>query len=312
MVTEACPLCLQHDAEKLGTVDSNHPDMISYRCPRCGNFVIGDLVPYEIEAQWSTERYRLSAAARAASERGQPLEITTDRIEGIIGTVAPNRAVLDRVDRLLLVLADRAGDFWRVATFDTELDYPLIAAKSSDEASYVIDLATQLKFLSSGTYFTAQAWQRVDELRRTQPDSRQAFAAMSFDPSLNDAWWNGIRPGIEDSGYFAAKRADDFQHNEKIDDRIVAEIRRSGLLVADFTGGRGGVYYEAGLAQGLGIPVIWTCQRGSWVKKLHFDTRQYNHIVWDSPEDLRQKLNDRIAATVLPKGLTRPTEKPPA
>lgn len=88
------------------------------------------------------------------------------------------------------------------------------------------------------------------------------------------------------------------EHNEKIDDRIIAEIRQSSLIVADFTGQRGGVYFEAGFAKGLGIPVIWTCHEDG-VENLHFDTRQYNHIVWESPEDLKTKLINRISATLL-------------
>ncbi len=32
------------------------------------------------------------------------------------------------------------------------------------------------------------------------------------------------------------------------------------FMIADFTGHRGGVYFEAGFAHGLGIPVIWTCR----------------------------------------------------
>jgi len=63
-------------------------------------------------------------------------------------------------------------------------------------------------------------------------------------------------------------------HNEKICDKIVSEIRKSGLLVADFTGNRGGVYFEAGFAMGLSIPVIWTC-RASDVEKLHFGLAAY-------------------------------------
>ena len=54
-------------------------------------------------------------------------------------------------------------------------------------------------------------------------------------------------------------------------------------MVADFTygddGERGGVYYEAGFAHGLNIPVFFTCQKG-FLEKIHFDTRQYNHIEW--------------------------------
>jgi nucleoside 2-deoxyribosyltransferase len=78
---------------------------------------------------------------------------------------------------------------------------------------------------------------------------------------------------------------------------IVAEIKRSGLLVADFTAHRQSVYYEAGFAHGYGIPVIWTC-RADHIRAAHFDTRQYNHIVWDTPATLRARLTSRIEATM--------------
>ncbi len=100
-----------------------------------------------------------------------------------------------------------------------------------------------------------------------------------------------------DGGYRAI-RIDREEHNEKIDDRIVAEIRKSSLLVADVTGQRNGVYFEAGFAMGLGIPVIWTCQEEE-IKKLHFDTRQYSHIKWREPQELREKLLNRIEGTLL-------------
>jgi len=38
-------------------------------------------------------------------------------------------------------------------------------------------------------------------------------------------------------------------------------------------------------AMGLGIPVVWTA-RATSVSDLHFDTRQYNHIVWQSASEL--------------------------
>jgi len=93
----------------------------------------------------------------------------------------------------------------------------------------------------------------------------------------------------------------------KIDDFIIASIRKSALLVADFTGTRTGVFFEAGLGMGLGIPVVWTCREDyrSELEK-HFDTRQYNHLLWENPPDLCQKLKNRIEATV--HGRPRPRE----
>lgn len=162
--------------------------------------------------------------------------------------------------------------------------------------------AGQLGFLElRNQSITLAGWNRIDELRARQPDSRQAFVAMWFDRSMDDAWVNGFKIGRERSKYFTAIRVDSLEHNGKIDDRIVAEIRRSGLVVADFTGSRGGIYFEAGYAQGLGLPVIWTCRQND-PNELHFDTRQYNHIFWRDPGDLADRLHDRVSATVLPKG----------
>ena len=31
---------------------------------------------------------------------------------------------------------------------------------------------------------------------------------------------------------------------------------------------------------------------------LHFDTGQYNYIVWNDPRDLREQLQNRIVATI--------------
>ena len=125
---------------------------------------------------------------------------------------------------------------------------------------------------------------------------------MWFDDSMKDAYENGIKLGIEDAGYnpLPINRK---EHINKIDDEIIAEIRRSRFVVADFThgdtGARGGVYYEAGFAHGLNIPVIFTCRKDV-LEDIHFDTRQYNHIPWE-PEKLvefRKALADRISAVI--------------
>ncbi|MGJ5045728.1 hypothetical protein ACQR09_01600 [Bradyrhizobium oligotrophicum] len=145
---------------------------------------------------------------------------------------------------------------------------------------------------------TAQGWLRLDELTKKGPNTSQAFVAMWFNESTQAAYTDGIEPAIAECGY-RAMRIDKKEHSNKIDDEIIAEIRRSKFLVADFTCEkekvRGGVYFEAGFAMGLGIPVIWTVEQQS-LGDVHFDTRQYNHIVWDTPGSLRSSLKTRIGA----------------
>ena len=131
-------------------------------------------------------------------------------------------------------------------------------------------------------------------------DSSQAFVAMWFDPQMDDAYDNGIKLAIKDAGY-KPLRIDRQPDVNKIDDEIIAGIRKSRFLVADFTqgedGARGAVYFEAGFASGLGLRFIYTCRKDK-VKELAFDTRQYNHIIWERPEDLRTSLKNRIEAWI--------------
>lgn len=153
----------------------------------------------------------------------------------------------------------------------------------------------------------AKAFDEIEKLQGAI-QTLQAFVAMWFDPGMFESWRTGFAPAIRDAG-FEPFRIDGLEHNGKIDDAIVAEIRKSRFLVADFTCGgrdvggtfepnpRGGVYYEAGLAHGIGMEVIFTC-REDRMPYLHFDTRQFAHIVWNTPSDLRTSLYNRIAATV--------------
>lgn len=132
----------------------------------------------------------------------------------------------------------------------------------------------------------------------TNPDSSQCFVAMWFDNSMDAVYETGIRPAIQAAGY-SPLRIDRQEFLGKIDDEIIGQIRRSRFLVADAThgedGARGGVYYEAGFAHGMGLPVIFTC-RNDMIDKVHFDTRQFNHIVWENPDDLREQLANRIGS----------------
>ena len=146
---------------------------------------------------------------------------------------------------------------------------------------------------------TVEGYRRLEE-QRTNPDSSQAFVAMWFDESMDEVFDQGIEPAIKQTGY-KPQKINLKEHINKIEDEIIAEIRRSKFVVADFThgddGARGGVYYEAGFAHGLDLPVIFTCREDA-VETLHFDTEHYNHIVWATSEELREQLKNRILAVI--------------
>ena len=143
-------------------------------------------------------------------------------------------------------------------------------------------------------------YERLEAIEKLNYDSTRAFIAMWIHEEMKEVLENGFFPAIRDSGFYPI-RIDQKEHVNKIDDEIIAEIRRSRFVVADFThgkdGARGGVYYETGFAQGLGIPVIFTCRK-NMIGEVHFDTRQYNHITWEEPSELKRALENRISAVI--------------
>ena len=297
-----CGICRGSQAQP--RPDPSGGSLVEVGCPTCGKYYISHTASVSVEQFPHAERFRLIAAVRQASEAGQPRKVMSDNLDDIAAAAHRWETLMDGIDRLLLLLAGRAEDFFGSVRVNKTADYPLIVGRDEKEMNELLVAAHRLGLLeatASSVEITIPGWERIDALRAQSPDSRQAFVAMWFADELKDAWTHGFQPGIEKSGYFSAFRIDLLPHNDKIDDRIIAEIRRSGLLVADFTGHRGGVYFEAGFALGLDIPVIWTCRADS-LQGLHLDTRQYNHLEWDKPSDLADKLNDRISATVLPKG----------
>ncbi|MYB77491.1 MAG: hypothetical protein F4X83_10435 [Chloroflexi bacterium] len=236
----------------------------------------------------------------------------------------------ERANRLLTLLAERSGTIGQqvsIALPDDESVNPSQDATIDEVPESVCNLWRAMAWSESTTigeviflvdYLVENGWMKRNGLK--QPDSvsvtvegfahieesrvnagrSQAFVAMWFNDETDDAFDNGIQPAIEQAGY-TPMRIDRKEDVNKIDDEIFAEIRNSRFLVADFTqgesGARGGVYWEDGFASGLGLEVIRTCRKDC-MDKVAFDIRQYYHIGWETPEELRDALKQRILARV--------------
>jgi hypothetical protein len=156
---------------------------------------------------------------------------------------------------------------------------------------------------ASGFAFGPGGIEELEQCFERSP-SNPAFVAMWFgdDSSLesrafmSDLFEDHIKSAVEKAGYRVG-RVDLEPHNDFIMDRIIHLVRKAPFVIADFTGHRNGVYFEAGYARALGIEVIHTC-RASHFDKAHFDIQQINTLLWDSGEDLESKLQQRILGTL--------------
>ena len=298
--TDPCVVCTTTQAETLSTPGY---DGVHQNCPRCGEFKISGTTLGIMSGGIGNEaRAKLSGWVRDQNRAGTTPEINSYIYKRILARPIPS--VADRATRLLIESAQ--GQTELGARFNINEPRFLAATYSSNNN----DLFFLMRLLERRGLIEHQAiggiadispegYIELDELLRHPSDSLQGFVAMWFDSNLDEAYSNGFQKGIMDAGYNPV-RIDRVEHINRIDDEIIARINASRFVVADFTGHRGGVYFEAGYALGLNLPVFWSCRKDH-LNELHFDIRQFNCIDWEIPEELAERLSKRIEA-VLGKG----------
>ena len=289
-----CKLCNEKPVEVIRVPPAYRMHKVT--CPRCGFYTITERAVNAKPDPFVKKRLHLiSAVARWSSERDNVLKIISalleDRseFEARILSVCP-RTTQGKMDAILTYVAEKSSYPGQEIRIHPELDYPLFYCKGKKELKFYLKHMRSLALLDQrdlremGTdpqtelTLSGQGWQKVEELAKPNIESKQTFVAMWFDDELKSAYSEGIAKLEEDTG-FSMLRIDMSEFNDKICDKILAEIRKSRFIIADVTGHRQGVYFEAGFAMGLGLPVIWTCQKDQ-KNKCYFDTRQYNHIFW--------------------------------
>ena len=124
---------------------------------------------------------------------------------------------------------------------------------------------------------------------------KKAFVAMWFDDSMKKARGQ-IRAAIKECGY-EPMIINMKEYNNQIAPEIFKEIDDSEFVVADLTGQRNGVYYEAGYAMGKNKELILCCNKEE-EEDIHFDVKQINTILWKNEQDLKERLKKRIKATI--------------
>ena len=309
-----CPLCARYERQTPNSFScdiDNNRDAYWIDCGRCGHFgVTRELFEDSdgIRKASDSKLLVLSQLARRQTAETRKLLLSWDNWASFDRAERPPTA-LAYYEMVLLELASRCRypgvtiSPFRLAESAAKLGIPTLVAQ--DIAKQLMQARLlELPNAQVGEFsarLTVEGWERADKLTFRRDPSRRAFVAMWFDASMTPAY-NAIAAMLEQDGYRPPFRVDDPAHDElpeaerhsRIDDRILAEIRGSRFVIADFTGNRQAVYYEAGFADGLGIPVVWCCKDGPDFKALNFDTRQHEHIKWSDETDFVQQLRAKI------------------
>lgn len=302
--TSPCPIC------KLGANDVrvwDYGERTTLECARCGKFTITRTAA----AMARTRQLgpKLSAWIRERSEMGvEAPEINSNTLNELEPSL-PSYRVAEKQLMLLRAFERRTSFPGQAINIVTQFDYPLGWAAGEDELLYLLrslverglvrrtdgppDLKDSFAFQFE---VTSDGWIFLDKHARLSVISDQAFVAMSFSSELKSAWESAIGPALI-KAQFRPYRVDVEPHIDRIDTKIITEIKNSRFLVADVTQQRPGVYFEAGYALGVGLPVFW-CVRADDLSNVHFDTRQYNHIVWENEQQLADQLYLFVTAVV--------------
>ena len=127
---------------------------------------------------------------------------------------------------------------------------------------------------------------------------------MMFSDEMNDFYDQAYKPISEDLGY-TTMRIDRKDYIGLIIEEIEVEIKNSIAVIADLTGNRGGVYYEAGIARGLQLcnhplKLILTCKKDFFENEgVHFDLRGDNILIYQDINELKKKLRKRLETVLV-------------
>lgn len=278
---------------------------------------------YETEYRYHTIRPKdecdlyKTAFEKGNTSNGLPVHMD----EEIIDIWFPKR-LTDRVDYILDYLGNHTEHFGEQFSFSYEEMISLLfidravssnnmivkklqirdESDCNEEAKYILDCISDAGYITysfgssnNALYITVtpKGYARIDEIQKNTSNGRAVLVAMKFGDETKKLR-EAIRAGVTKAGYIPVF-IDEVQHNNYITPELLKHIRDSKFVVVDLTHQNNGAYFEEGYAMGLGKPVIQLCKKNT---VLHFDISQKNTIMWETEDDITERLCNRIKATI--------------
>ena len=134
---------------------------------------------------------------------------------------------------------------------------------------------------------------------------------MAFDHEDTERFYDRIIVPALKQKRIACFRVDRSNRNDDIDDQILEELRQADFVISDLTYARPSVYFEAGVAHGQGLEVIYTCRSDHFKPqasdvpgnlRVHFDLQMKPIIAWTDARGsaVMRRLGNRISRVTRP------------
>ena len=303
---EKCPICLDTEFEKS---DDDTLGVTKYKCMICGNFDISrttknSVLDEKLHTLSEIERASIAYGIRKVNKNSGEIVISAEVLDEMIeNTVLFSPAI--QIKNLIQYFGD---EFRKNGLPIYNIPDNLHAIVGSPNFEFVISLIRQLRELNiviyddsnwiENIFLTVNGWNLYESNKHSVSDSKFGFIAMQYgDTILENIVRDHIKPRVESElGYKIRILREELEAG--IIDNIMRErIRESAIVLADLSEDNFGAYWEAGYAEGLGIPVIYLCNEEKFNEvKTHFDTNHSTTVLWTHGKE--PEFCDALIATI--------------
>jgi hypothetical protein len=312
-MTDNCPVCKSDLIPDNGQYPPKTGDRQHYECPQCGGYSLSRSIADDLASILKNDNKKIAILSHAICkmQRNQRFPyLDSYLVELILQNSLPS--LTEQINNLILWLGEKTSP-GKTESLHSSTHRSIIGAMNLEGFVLVVKHLIDTRLIEGnpisnrGIFFQVDAaltfdgWNYFDQLNRGAMTSRKAFMAMKFgDAELDWILNQCFKPAVAATG-FELYRLDEVPKAGLIDDRLRVEIRTSRFLISDLTHENAGAYWEAGYAEGLGKPVIYTCKKNKFEsQKTHFDTNHHLTVIWDKdqPELAIDQLKAIIRATL--------------
>ncbi|MEK4058232.1 MULTISPECIES: hypothetical protein [Paenibacillus] len=237
----------------------------------------------------------ISAYIRELTDCDEKVTLAANDLEPIANSPKIPVTIEDKGNRLLQYLYRHSeGPEEPVVIQPLSSSYNLTYSPNLQELVYIIDkLINEQLLIREGMSFklTGKGWSEA-AANAGGKKLKPCVVLISDEGDLRTEWLELLLPKIEQCGYLPRLLTHTkTQSREQYSLELIAD---SKLMIADLSGQSPEVYFAAGYALGLNIPVIWTVN-GSDADNLFVQIQDIRPMVWDTAEELAVLLQQRLS-----------------
>ncbi|GIP34300.1 hypothetical protein [Paenibacillus sp. J2TS4] len=238
----------------------------------------------------------ISGYIREKTDKREKIMLDSDNLSPILESSDIPKTLEEKMNKCLLFLyrhSSRPED--SVVLNSIHYSYNITYSPNLQEFIYILEELKTKKLITrigAALQLTAKGWEHAASLSDKKPN-KTCFIAVPADSSLFEPFRDVVVPHMDDNGFAAVIQQPAADSSPEAANPL-EQIRQSDVVIADLTRSHPDVYFNAGFALGLGIPVIYTCGQEDTASSI---ASPGEPLVWKTVEELADKLVVALSET---------------